>query len=447
MTAIARGRGAGANRMAASAAPAPTLSQTAVPLWERALAVYCIFHYSDGLWGTLFADPTAVDESPMLRLLWYPVYLLGLLGLMRIWREASKQLLGAMLLVGLLVYTFISTGWSIQPDVTFRRSIALLMTTLFGVYLATRYDWRSLVLLFAASFGIMAIVGFIGSLLAPKLFVHKLEYAGAWKGVWRHKNQMGSLMARGVMACVCAAVLMPQRRRMWWAAAAFCFVMVLLSQSITSVLATIVGLTVIAIFWTASKGALSGYTFAYCLLMIGLAALAAVLFAPEALFQMAGRDSTLTGRAGIWMLVEQEIDKAPVFGHGYQSFWQGLHGPAAHIRQALWFNVPHSHNSWLELMLDLGYFGAIGVGAYFALTTARTLTKFKEPMIGAFALATLSATFLFSLSETVLWLPNSYLQAMLVAIAIKLSTEANARRTAAIFKPTRSYRSRSAQHY
>jgi hypothetical protein len=81
MTAIARARGAAGNRNAASAAPAPTLSQTAVPLWERALAVYCIFHYSDGLWGTLFASPNAVDESPMLRLLWYPVYILGLLGL------------------------------------------------------------------------------------------------------------------------------------------------------------------------------------------------------------------------------------------------------------------------------------------------------------------------------------------------------------------------------
>ena len=447
MTAIARARGAAGNRNAASAAPAPTLSQTAVPLWERALAVYCIFHYSDGLWGTLFASPNAVDESPMLRLLWYPVYILGLLGLMRIWREASKQLLGATMLIGLLVYTFMSMGWSVEPDVTFRRSIALIMTTLFGVYLATRYDWRSLVLLFAASFATMAVVGFIGSLVAPKLFVHQLEYAGAWMGVWRHKNQMGSLMARGVVACVCAAVLMPRRRNMWLGFAVFCFVMVLLAQSITSVLATVLGLTVVGIFWTASKGALSGYTFAYCLLMIGLAALSAVLFAPDALFQLAGRDSTLTGRAGIWMLVEQEIAKAPMFGHGYQAFWHGLHGSAAHIRQALWFNVPHSHNSWLELMLDLGYFGAVGVGGYFALMTARTLTKFKEPMIGAFALATLAATFLFSLSETVLWLPNYYLHAMLIAIGIKLSTEANARRTAAIFKPTRTYRKRAAQHY
>ena len=311
----------------------------------------------------------------------------------------------------------------------------------------TRTVYNFLFLLFAASFATMAVVGFIGSLVAPKLFVHQLEYAGAWMGVWRHKNQMGSLMARGVVACVCAAVLMPRRRNMWLGFAVFCFVMVLLAQSITSVLATVLGLTVVGIFWTASKGALSGYTFAYCLLMIGLAALSAVLFAPDALFQLAGRDSTLTGRAGIWMLVEQEIAKAPMFGHGYQAFWHGLHGSAAHIRQALWFNVPHSHNSWLELMLDLGYFGAVGVGGYFALMTARTLTKFKEPMIGAFALATLAATFLFSLSETVLWLPNYYLHVMLIAIGIKLSTEANARRTAAIFKPTRTYRNRAAQHY
>lgn len=440
MTAIARARGALRDRYAAPAASSHGLSEAAVPLWERALAVYCIFHYSDGLWGTVFADPNAVDESPLLRLLWYPVYLLGLMGLMRIWREASKQMIGASMLVALLGFTFLSMMWSVEPDVTFRRTIALVMTSLFGLYLATRYDWRSLVLLFAAAFATMAVVGFIGSLLAPKLFVHQVEYAGAWMGVWRHKNQMGSLMARGVVACVCAAVLMPRRRNMWWAFAAFCFVMVILSQSLTSVLATLLGLTVVGVFWTASKGALSGYTFAYCLLMVALAAISAVVFAPEALFQLAGRDSTLTGRAGIWMLVEQEITRAPLFGHGYQAFWHGLHGSAAHIRQALWFNVPHSHNSWLELTLDLGYFGAIGVGMYLALMVGRTLSKFGQPMIGAFALATLATTLLFSLSETVLWLPNNLLHVMLVAIGIKLSTEANARRTAAIFRPTRTYK-------
>ncbi len=435
MTPIAQARGARFERNAAPAAIPPAAADAAVPLWERILAVYCIFHYSDGLWGTVFADPNAVDESPMLRLLWYPVYVLGLLGLMRIWREASRQLVGATMLIALLAFTFLSMTWSVEPDVTFRRAIALFMTSLFGLYLATRYDWRSLVLLFAASFAVMAVAGFLGSLIAPKLFVHQVEYAGAWKGVWRHKNQMGSLMARGVVACVCAAVLMPRRRNMWWFFAAFCFLMVILSQSFTSVLATLLGLTIIGIFWTASKGALSGYVFGYCLLMIALAAVAAVVFAPEALFQIAGRDSTLTGRAGIWMLVKEEISHAPLFGHGYQAFWHGLNGAAAHIRQALWFNVPHSHNSWLELALDLGYFGAIGVGAYLLLMTARTLTKFGDPMVGAFALATLAATFLFSMSETVLWLPNNYLQVMLLAIGIKLSTEANERRAAAIFMP------------
>ena len=113
---------------------------------------------------------------------------LGLLGLMRIWRAASKQLAGATMLIALLAFTFLSMMWSVEPDVTFRRAIALFITSLFGLYLATRYDWRSLVLLFAASFAFMAIAGFLGSLLAPKLFVHQVEYAGAWKGVWRHKN-------------------------------------------------------------------------------------------------------------------------------------------------------------------------------------------------------------------------------------------------------------------
>jgi exopolysaccharide production protein ExoQ len=71
-------------------------------------------------------------------------------------------------------------------------------------------------------------------------------------------------------------------------------------------------------------------------------------------------DSSLTGRTVIWDFASWEIDRRPLFGWGYQSFW--LVGPDAPsiVDAPRWVKtMPNAHNGYYDTMLELGYVGLI----------------------------------------------------------------------------------------
>ena len=68
-------------------------------------------------------------------------------------------------------------------------------------------------------------------------------------------------------------------------------------------------------------------------------------------------DGTFSGRAVIWNFVQQEIDRRPVLGWGYESFWL-VPGSPAIIDAPGWVKaMPNGHNGYYDTMLDLGYLG------------------------------------------------------------------------------------------
>ena len=69
-------------------------------------------------------------------------------------------------------------------------------------------------------------------------------------------------------------------------------------------------------------------------------------------------DSTFTGRTVIWDFAQYEIDRSPIVGWGYQSFW--LVGPGApSVTDAPgWVKMmPNAHNGYYDTMLEMGYIG------------------------------------------------------------------------------------------
>jgi exopolysaccharide production protein ExoQ len=67
---------------------------------------------------------------------------------------------------------------------------------------------------------------------------------------------------------------------------------------------------------------------------------------------------TFSGRTFIWDFVRHEIERRPLLGWGYQSFWQaGPSGPSIVAGWAWIRGLPHGHNGYLDTMLELGYVG------------------------------------------------------------------------------------------
>lgn len=386
------------------------------------LAVYCFFHYSEGLWSMLLVeDPYSMDGSPVMRMAWYPIYLFGLFGLLRAGANGLRAILSTPLLYCVLALAFASTFWSLIPDVTSRRAFALAMTSLFGVYLAARYKWREMILIMAAGFATMAVIGALGSLTMPALFVDQKVHVGAWKGVWVEKNVMGGFMVRGFAACACAALISTKHKKLWAFLAAFCAAMVLLSTSAGALLALLMGGTLILAITMLRKSAAHALFFGYSALAVILAAAVVAIFMPGDILQALGRDASLTGRMPIWTLVMSEIKEHFWVGNGYAVFWKDQHGAANYIRVALQWGVPNAHNGWLDLALNLGFVGVLLCGIYLFLGVWRAANKLFDPVISPFAITMLVLSLQFSMSESVIAQQNNLVWVIFVAICTKLA--------------------------
>lgn len=345
------------------------------------------------------------EETPILRLVWLPVYAATLaLVFMRL-SYLVRAWPAWLALLSLICLAFASKYWSIAPDVTQRRVIAMAMTGIFAVYLGTVFYGRHLprVMMHATLFMAMGSLVFV--FLFPSIGVHSDVNAGLWRGMWYEKNQMGLVMVAGATAC--AAVLAIGGRD-WALAAAGLFLsslLVLATQSKTSLLCLILGVGTIGGIWALRRGgavlAVIGLWFA---VVLGGAFAMLVIFDSGALLEALGKDPTLTGRTDIWEALMRKVAERPWTGFGYQAFWGRDSIPADQIRQETGWDVPSAHNGWIDLLVELGWPGAVLVGTLMASAFLGGLLRLGKDGVaeGWFSLAYLTVFFLLSTSESVL---------------------------------------------
>ena len=381
---------------------------TAVRLLEVVATALIVIAMSNALVGPLL-DPlqTGGDSNPVLRLMWLPIYgLIAALAALRVQKLAQYWLPAAMF--GLLIgWAFASASWSLFPQISERRAIAVAVTTLFGLYLAAAYSGRMLSEVLAGSFQVLALGSYFVCLAVPSLGVHHDVNAGLWRGLWYEKNQMGATMVYGALAAVTAAILSPPRRPLWIATLVLCVGLIVMTRSATSALALAVvmcGVAVLSFMRRGPAGAIAavwiGVTFAT---LLG----AVVVLAPEALYQALGKDPTLTGRTQIWQLVERASDKAPLLGYGFAAFWDVKSAPANWIREQLQWVVPTAHNGWLDLKIQLGAIGVAMFGALLASSMIAGLVRRDYLKDSYFALLFLAVYSLTILSESFILAHNS----------------------------------------
>lgn len=136
------------------------------PAKAEAVACFAILALMSGaLLAPLFAPDQKPDSAPFLRLMWLPVYGCIAVLVMTAPLRMSRVILSGLMGLALVGWAFASYRWSIAPDLTLRRSVALLFTSGFGLYLAARYEWRDLIRMFAAVFLLLAVGAYIAVLL------------------------------------------------------------------------------------------------------------------------------------------------------------------------------------------------------------------------------------------------------------------------------------------
>jgi exopolysaccharide production protein ExoQ len=266
---------------------------------------------------------------------------------------AALQAAWPVLLIAAMA--LLSTAWSVDPGTTLRRSIVLLWTTIFGVYLASRYSPEDFQRVLMRSLLVLLGISTLFLILKPDTVLDP-SHTGAFRGLTEHKNSFGEFMA--ILLLLSLTYSFGRR------AAAKSGVMIVLSMGFlawahsgSAILS--VGITLVALplpfllrFRQSQMPAL---------LLSGAATLGGVLLGvshyTDAVLDLLGKDRSLTGRTQIWEAVRAAILRRPLLGYGFDAFWQGLQGESMRILVAVGWDVPHSHNGYLEALLGFGMVG------------------------------------------------------------------------------------------
>jgi len=138
------------------------------------------------------------------------------------------------------------------------------------------------------------------------------------------------------------------------------------------------GMVVLALLLTFSRGAFLGFVVVNVLYLIsrrriisllagGMVLAGLVLLLPDAVFDRiatgwdGGLNAISAGRVDtIWLPLLPELWSSPLFGNGLGSILWSKAMRAGSILQ-----VTHPHNAYLQVLLDMGFLGLLLVGAYF----------------------------------------------------------------------------------
>ena len=390
---------------------------------EKGFVVLSLVFFTGAITVIMAGGTTSSSSQPdpISKFLGLGIAVVSLLLMVRIWKRVIPLVARGILLGVLIAIIVVSVFWSDAPSTTLSQLIYFLRVSLFGVYLSTRYSLKEQLRLLAWALGIGALLSIIFALALPSygvmgmgstLFQQELAHAGAWKGVYGHKNILGRIMVLSTVVFLLVVNSSSRYRWVGWVGFGLSFLLVLGS---TSKSALIILLSVLALlpFYRALRWK---YTLAVPLFIttILVSSSVAVLLVgnAETILAAFGRDLTFTGRTGLWAAVLDKIWERPWLGYGYGGFWRGFTGESADLYRILTWSAPHSHNGFLDLWLDLGLLGlsAFVLNFIAAYCQAIAWVRQTETGEGLWPLAYLTFLLLYNLSEssllrqTTLWI-------------------------------------------
>ncbi|NNF64081.1 MAG: O-antigen ligase family protein [Acidimicrobiia bacterium] len=320
------------------------------------------------------------------------------------WHILVRVSLRSPLVVALHFLMVASSFWSVSPGTSFRRSVAISLAAVIAVYLLTRFTQLELFRMLAWAMLIAVVLNLLFFFGFPDLARTFERRSGNMviTGVFSNKNSFGQMAILAVFTFAVAIRADRRFRLLWLASMLLGIVLVVLSQSKTSLATAGLGVVLLAFYqvFRARKTMFGAVT----LLVLGASALSIAFTVAniEFLSGLLGRDATISGRMPLWESVIDSFDDRLLFGHGWAAFWNGFFSPAHELYiQNSWL-PPSAHNGFLDLITQLGFVG-FGVGAMMFLVGLRRGTVHAQNIPGIFGLwplGVISIAVVYSMSES-----------------------------------------------
>lgn len=358
---------------------------------------------------------------------------LALLCVLR-WRSVAFVILQGKAVILFMGLAVASLAWSAAPDVTLRRVVTLSSTLIFAWYACASIPMQRMIQLLATSFLISGVASAVVAVCLPQIGVMtENDLAGAWSGVFMHKNALGAVMFLGCLSYGWLWVQMPERRFRYALCIVFCFVMAVMSKSRSSQVMTLLLPAIACAIGITKLGGVARLWAVYLLSIVGIAGivLGTLFFADvtEAL----GKDPSLTGRVPLWIFLLKEIGEQPFLGFGYGAYFLDWSAREQWLQRLIEWNAPEAHEGYIELALQLGILGLV-LGLWLLLSTVRL--ALSRPLRDEVPWASFAAVYaicelLANLDESMLMNPGDIQTLILPMLYVGLNTELALRRIAA----------------
>lgn len=394
---------------------------------ELAFTVIVLILYSGGPLTVLISGGASEGDKEnitpdfaLIRLIFFLSYVVTAALLLPNWRRAAYLLVKEKFILSLVFLSLVSVLWSFIPALTIQRGVGLIGTTLFGVYLATRYSLKQQVRILAWTLSIILFLSFIFAIALPKYGIMSGIHAGAWRGIYTHKNVLGKIMVLST-ALFWMFITTSKKTQPWlWFNLGFSLLLLALSKSTSSLVGLVILISISLVSrpirWSA-KLAIPTICF---LLSVITSVLLLTVSNLEAVLNLAGKDTTLTGRTNLWPAVVTMISKRPWLGYGFSGFWNGLSSEGSYVWKATNWTPPNSHNGILDLMLDLGFLGlAIFLISYvISLIKSILLMRSTDSIEGLWPLISITYLAVINFSESSLLIQNNIFWVLYVSVAL-----------------------------
>ena len=144
------------------AMPNDRTGERSIPLLEHMFVIGSLLMFASAIVpvvrenrGVIF-DPAAGDSA--LRSIFIGIYAVMFVLIAYRLEDFIRAAFRNKVTIALTLLPTLSVVWSTNPDITLRRSTALLLTSIFGIYVASRYSRRQLVTLLAATIGVALVL-------------------------------------------------------------------------------------------------------------------------------------------------------------------------------------------------------------------------------------------------------------------------------------------------
>jgi len=307
-------------------------------------------------------DRIIVSENRLneefLRLMWLPCYAIILALALRHLTAILMFLLRHWIVSVLLAWTFLSYFWSINPEDTLRRFIALAICSIGGIMLGLRYDNLQVARLLAVALLLGVAASYVSALAFPATGISGGgSYIGSWRGAYVNKNSLGGAMLK---ACFVFWLLYYVDKNRWWLVAlALAGALLALSTSKTPLVVLLILVAILTVAHVSMRSPRHAPSVGALGIIVLIALLMGSIIFRDPLLVILDRDPTFTGRAEVWSLTWEAIQHRLWLGYGYAAFWSEHYGPATAIWDSLNWRVPNSHSGVLEIWLGLGVVGVV----------------------------------------------------------------------------------------